>query len=142
MLTTPSRSFRTEAASAGSDAKRTEDRGRRLTVEGVVVAVVTIFGFRVGARPIHDNSMFTHLRTGVDMLRTGGIPRVDHYSFTAAGHPWVVQSWLAEWTYALANQLGGLRLVVLEQGLLTGLLCFLIARLARTGSPLRTAAAA
>src|SRR3954470_12999587 len=131
MLTATRRSFRSEPRILGSDTKRTEGGRRRLTVEGVVIAVVTIFGFRVGARPIHDNSMFTHLRTGFDMLRTGSLPRVDSYSFTAPGHPWVVQSWLAEWTYAAANQIGGLRLVVLEQGLLTGLLCFLIARLAR-----------
>src|SRR6059036_3372344 len=130
MLTT-SRSFRGEAGNAGVDPKRTAAERRRLTIEGVVVAVVTIFGFRIGARPIHDNSMFTHLRTGVDMVRTGGIPRVDHYSFTANGHLWVVQSWLAEWTYGIANQLGGLRLAVLEQGVLTAVLCLLMARLAR-----------
>ena len=30
-----------------------------------------LFGFRLGARPIGDNSTFTHLRTGIDMARTG-----------------------------------------------------------------------
>src|SRR4051794_36290658 len=141
MLTTP-RSFRSEPRIPESDTKRTEGERRRLTVEGVVIAVLTIFGFRIGARPIHDNSMFTHLRTGVDMVRGAGIPGHDPYSFTAAAKPWVVQSWLAEWTYGVAHQLGGFRLVVLEQGLLTALLAFLVVRLARTGSPSRTAAAA
>jgi len=86
--------------------------------------------------------MFTHLRTGVDMVRTGGIPRVDPYSFTAHGRPWVVQSWLAEATYGVLNRVGGLRLVVLEQGVLTAVLALLTARLARAGTPVRTAAAA
>ena len=118
-------------------------RGRRaVTVESLVVVILGIFGFRLGARPINDNSMFTHLRTGVDMVRSGHIPRADQYSWSALGHPWVVQSWLAEWSYGVLQQLGGLRLVVLQQGVLAGLSAFLIARLARTGHFLRTIAAA
>jgi hypothetical protein len=113
----------------------------RVTVESAVVLLLGVFGFRLGARPISDNSMFTHIRTGVDMVTNGSIPRADPYTFTAEGHPWVVQSWLAEWTYGLAEKAGGLRLVLLEQGLLTGLVAFLVARLARTGNPARTAVA-
>src|SRR4051812_30183961 len=81
-------------------------RRMAVTVETIVVAVFAISGFRLGARPIHDNSMFTHLRTGVDMVRSGAIPRVDPYSWTAHGHPWVVQSWLAEWSYGVLERLG------------------------------------
>ena len=84
--------------------------------------------------------MFTHLRSGVDMVRSGAIPRSDPYSFTAHGHPWVVQSWLAEWTYGILEEIGGLRLVVLEQGLLTALVALLVARLARSSSPWRSVA--
>ena len=62
--------------------------------------------------------MLTHLRTGIDMARGLGIPRMDPYSFTAPGHAWVVQSWLPEWTYGWAYRLGGFRLVLLEQALL------------------------
>ena len=110
-------------------------------LEGLFVATFALFGFRLGVRPIGDNSMFTHLRTGIDMVRAGAIPRADPYSFTAGGRPWVVQSWLPEWTYGWAHQLGGYRLVVLEQALLLAGLAWLVLRLARTGSPLRTAAA-
>jgi hypothetical protein len=86
--------------------------------------------------------MFVHLRTGIDIARTGAIPRRDPYSFTAHGHPWVVQSWLPEWTYGWAERLGGLRLVVVEQALMTAVLALLVAMLARAGTPLRTALAA
>ena len=112
-------------------------------LEALFVATFVLFGFRLGARPIGDNSMFTHLRTGIDMVRTGAIPRSDPYSYTAGGTPWVVQSWLPEWTYGWAYKLAGddLRLVVLEQALLLAGLAWLMLRLARTGSPLRTAAA-
>jgi hypothetical protein len=85
--------------------------------------------------------MFTHLRTGAEIVGGRGIPRTDPYSFTAAGRRWVVQSWLPEWTYGWADRLGGFRLVVLEQALLCTLLALLIVRLARAGSPLRTALA-
>jgi hypothetical protein len=110
-------------------------------MESLFMAAVVLFGFRLGARPIGDNSAFTHIRTGVDMARTGAIPRTDPYSFTAAGERWVVQSWLPEWTYGWAYRLGGLKLVVFEQAVLIAVLAWLVVRLARAGSPLRTALA-
>ena len=85
--------------------------------------------------------MLTHLRTGRDIVSRGAIPRVDPYSFTAAGERWVVQSWLPDWTYGVLHRVGDYRLVVLEQSLFTALLAWLIVRLARAGSPLRTALA-
>jgi hypothetical protein len=111
-------------------------------MEALFGAALVLFGFRLGVRPIHDNSMFTHLRTGIDAVAGHGIPRVDPYSFTAAGKPWTVQSWLPEWTYGWAHSLGGYRLVVLEQAVLCAGLAWLIVRLARAGSPLRTTLAA
>ncbi len=110
-------------------------------LDSLYVAALVLFGFRLGVRPITDNSMFTHIRTGVDMVGGRGIPRTDPYSYTAAGHRWVVQSWLPEWTYGWAERLGGFRLVVLEQALLCALLALVIVRLARAGTPLRTALA-
>ncbi len=106
------------------------------------MAVLALLGFRLGVLPIKDNSMFTHLRTGIDMVRGGGIPRVDPYSYTAGGTDWVVQSWLPSWTYGWLHRVGDLRLVVLEQALLMAFLALLVARLARAGSPVRTAASA
>ncbi len=111
------------------------------SLESLFILAVVLFGYRVGGRPIGDNSMLTHLRTGIDMARTGAIPRRDPYSYTALGHDWVVQSWFPEWTYGWAFRLGGMELVVLEQALLVALLVWLVVRLARTGSPLRTALA-
>ena len=111
-------------------------------MEALFTAAVVLFGFRLGARPIGDNSAFTHLRTGIDMARTGAIPRVDPYSYTAAGEHWVVQSWLPEWTYGWAYRLGGFELVVLEQAVLVAFLAWIVVRLARAGSALRTTLAA
>lgn len=105
------------------------------------MATVVLFGFRLGTRPIGDNSAFTHLRTGIDMARTGAIPRTDPYSWTAPNERWIVQSWLPEWTYGWAYRLGGFNLVVLEQAVLLAILAWLVVRLARGGTPLRTALA-
>jgi hypothetical protein len=108
-------------------------------METLFVATFALLGFRLGARPISDNSMFTHLRTGIDIAQGQGIPRVDVYSWPALGTDWVVQSWFAEWIYGLAYRVGKLELVVFEQAVLMAVLASLIASLARTGAPLRTA---
>lgn len=94
---------------------------------------------RLGLRPLGDNSLFIHLRTGLDLVRTGRVPRTDPYSFTAAGDPWVVQSWLASLVYGVAERIGGFSTVRLLHGLLYAVAACLLALLARTGAPLRTA---
>ncbi|MEA2900893.1 MAG: hypothetical protein QOH36_780 [Actinomycetota bacterium] len=120
-------------------AERVKGRLPSPRLESLFIATFVLFGFRLGVRAISDNSMFTHIRTGMDMVAGLGIPRADPYTYTAPGHEWVVQSWLPEWTYGWAQRLGGFRLVVLEQALLIALLAWLVVRLVRAGSPLRTA---
>jgi hypothetical protein len=115
-------------------------RLRSPNLESLFVAVLVLLGFRIGVLPIGDNSMFTHLRTGIDMVSGEGIPRSDPYSYTAAGTDWVVQSWLPEWTYGWLYRIADMRLVVLQQAVIVALLAWLVARLARAGSPIRTAA--
>ncbi|HEV7720953.1 MAG TPA: hypothetical protein VGO60_06700 [Iamia sp.] len=86
---------------------------------GVLGAVAALMGLLTGIARVHDNSFLTHLATGRLILDGGGIPRVDPYSFTAHGDPWVVQSWLASVIYAAVDDVagfGGIRL-------LNGLLC-------------------
>jgi hypothetical protein len=116
-------------------------RLRPPSVESLVVATLALAGFTLGARPIGDNSMFVHVRTGMDIAAGRGIPRVDPYSFTAPGARWVVQSWLPEAFYGWGERLGGGGLLVVEQAVLMGVLAWLIARLARTGSAVHTVAA-
>jgi len=125
-------------------------RRSTLSIETLVVMTLGVFGFRVGIRAISDNSAFVHLRTGIEMWRTGHVPTVDPYSFTAHGQPWVVQSWFASLVYGAAYHLGGflfgssgqLHLELILEGVLMGLLAVLIARLARTGVAVRTMASA
>ncbi len=100
-----------------------------------------VAGARIGLRPVSDNSTLVHLRTGLQLLKTGHVPTADPYSFTAPGHPWVVQSWLASLVYATAFRLAGQAFTVV-QGALTAATATVVALAARSTSAWRSAAAA
>lgn len=53
-----------------------------------------------------------HLKIGQIIFDTASIPKIDLFSFTAAGKPFIVQNWLAECAYYLAYRLGGFSLVI------------------------------
>jgi len=59
---------------------------------------------------------YWHLRTGADILRTGSVPRVDSYSFTAAGWPWRNHEWLWEPFAYGCFRVGGMALLSLGGG--------------------------
>lgn len=114
------------------------ERRFRLSLEHVVIAAVTVVGIAATSGRIADNSTFVHLRSGMDILSSGHIPRHDPYSFTAVGQTWVVQSWFAVITYAIAHELGGYKLFILEQMVLSGAIAFMMAVLCRAGTMTRT----
>lgn len=72
----------------------------------VFTLVFALAGWRTGLGRLSDNSFFWHLQTGRRILEEW-VPRHDPYSFTAAGAPWVVQSWLAEALYAVIDRAVG-----------------------------------
>src|SRR5690606_40871579 len=81
-------------------------RGWPPSLAGVLGLAVAVWGLLIGIAPLVDNSFLTHLATG-RLILDQGIPTSDPYSFTAQGHPWVVQSWLASLLYGLAAELWG-----------------------------------
>ncbi|MBA2608906.1 MAG: hypothetical protein H0U92_08215, partial [Actinobacteria bacterium] len=129
-------------AEAASDAP-----GRRWspTLDQLIGATFALLGARLGARPIGDNSAFTHWRTGIDMVSNGlipAIPRSDPYTFTARHHAWTVQSWLASFVVGWVDRLGGHNAVIAFAALTMGALAWFVATLARTGRSQTTALAA
>ena len=77
----------------------------------VLFVFLEIFLFGVSRET--DIDFWWHLRTGEMIAQTGAVPRVDPFSFTAAGRPWVVHEWLWELlAYALYSR-GGYRLLAL-----------------------------
>ena len=101
---------------------------------GVVLGwLVILMGATVGAKQLSDNSYLTHLTTGRLILK-GHLPTTDPYTFSAHGHPWVVQSWLASLLYALTDKVGhgmGSRIMI---SLLCAILAGLLWRLSRPAS--------
>jgi len=74
-------------------------------VSAAVGAGFVVWGAAVGLVRLHDNSFLTHVATG-RLIVAHGVPHTDPYSFTALGHPWVVESWLASVLYAEVGRLG------------------------------------
>ena len=87
------------------------------SLAGLVGSVIVLAGLFIGLSPLDDNSFFTHLATGRLILDGHSVPTHDPYSFTAPGHAWVVQSWLASVLYAGAERVAGAAGVVLLVGL-------------------------
>ena len=68
--------------------------------------------------PIPVLDFWWHLKMGEVMAATRSIPRIDLFSFTAAGHPYVLQNWLAELSYYGMYKIGGLSLIAFVNSLL------------------------
>ncbi|MEP6659910.1 MAG: hypothetical protein ABJD24_08345 [Acidimicrobiales bacterium] len=103
-------------------------RRRTLTWGTLIAVALAVWGWRIGLRPLGDNSFLTHLETGRRIL-DHGIPRRDPYTFTAPGTPWVVQSWLASAWYGVLDRVGGWRALQLFTGAVTLALSMIIWRL-------------
>src|SRR5262245_47678145 len=73
----------------------------------VFALICKVFMFRL---PVLD--FWWHLKMGEVIATTRSIPRVDSFSFTAAGRPFVVQNWLAELIFYGTYTIGGAPLIV------------------------------
>ncbi len=81
------------------------------------------------------------IRAGAGIIDTGAIPRVDTWTFTAAGLPWVNQQWGSEVVFALVYRIGGWTgLVLLRAALVAIIFGSIYAICRRRGLPVRTAA--
>lgn len=65
-----------------------------ISFERLSVALLFIALIGLAAVSPPQNDTFWALRAGADIWRTGAVPRVDHYSFTAVGAPWPDHEWL------------------------------------------------
>ena len=93
------------------------ERLRRGVGFGDMALVLLFVGFAARALTMSASAdTYWHLRTGADIVRTGSVPRVDAYSFTAAGWPWRNHEWLWDpFSYA-CFRLGGMPLLTLAGG--------------------------
>jgi hypothetical protein len=101
------------------------------SLSALVGGVVAFIGLLIGLGPLDDNSYLTHLATGRIIWDTHHIPHHDPYSFTAFGHPWVVQSWLASVIYGAADKVWGAPGVLMVVAVVSTLLAALVWTLTR-----------
>src|SRR5881397_94411 len=76
---------------------------------GVPIVLVCSFGFLLKLRLV---DFWWHLKAGEIIVTTRSIPKTDLFSFTAAGHHFILQNWFVEVIYYLTYRAGGLALLV------------------------------
>jgi hypothetical protein len=81
--------------------------GQFFSFPAVIAALLIVLTFFTVRGRFNDPDLWWHLKTGEIIWNTHSIPRVDAFSFTASGHPWVAQEWLSELTIYAAYKLGG-----------------------------------
>lgn len=95
---------------------------------------------------LNDPDTFWHIAVGQWIIDHGALPRVDIYSFTRAGEPWISTSWLAQIAfakaYAWAGWSGAVVLAALASAVTFALLaCYLGSRIGETYAVLVAVAA-
>ncbi len=90
----------------------------RLSVRRFFVLLLLLGLLAMTLRPVADPDFWWHLRSGQQIVETGGIPRTDPFSFTYAGRPWIAHEWLSEVILFGLYQWGGLPLLILTFGLI------------------------
>lgn len=101
---------------------------------GVFLSIWLVLTLASRAWHFGDPGSLWHIVVGQRLLESGTLPRVDPFSFTCAGQPWIAQWWLAEATLAVLHRWGGLDTVALATTtLLAGFFAWIAARLYRNG---------
>src|ERR1700730_5102109 len=70
---------------------------------------------------LFDGDVGWHIRTGASILQSGAVPVRDLFSFSRPDQPWFAWEWLADVTFALLHDWGGLTAVA---GFTAVVLCF------------------
>ncbi len=115
-----------------------------MRVSPLAVVLAAAFGALITLQPVSDSDLFWHVETGRRTL-AGELPRVDLFSWTAAGVPVFTDQWLGDLLLAAANALGDWRGVLALRVLaVAGLVLVIVdtAMAARPGRPIVAIAAA
>jgi hypothetical protein len=84
------------------------ERERRL-----LLASLLVLAFLLGCFPMADFDVWWHLRAGQLVLAGGHLPRVDDWTYTNPGKPWIDLYWLFQVVIAALYRLGGSSALVL-----------------------------
>ena len=76
--------------------------------DGCLIVLFLILTFLLGAFPLKDADIYWHLRTGDRIRQTGQVPRVDIFTFSSAGRPWIDLHWLFQVGVSWVREQGGI----------------------------------
>ena len=101
------------------------------TLKRIFEVYVFVFAFLFASRPLSDGDFWWHLKTGEYIVRNFSIPRIDFYSFTVPGKPWVAHEWLSEVIFYLVYSRGGFNTLIFIFTVLTVLAFWIVFRRTR-----------
>ena len=107
-------------------------RGKLLKLlSAIVVALALSFPFLLALAKISESDTFWHLKTGEWIVSHGAIPRVDPFSATVNGKPWLDWEWLFQVGIYVLYAWAGFKALVVGKAVivfLTGVVLFLACR--------------
>src|SRR5215217_5759798 len=98
------------------------------TLKRIFEVYVFVFAFLFASRPLSDGDFWWHLKTGEYIVRNFSIPRIDFYSFTVSGKPWVAHEWLSEVIFYLVYSRAGFNTLIFIFTVLTVLAFWMVFR--------------
>lgn len=101
----------------------------------VLIAFFLALSFLLGVFELKDTDFYWHLRTGDLIRRFGEIPRVDFYTFTRAGTPWIDLHWIFQVGISWIFERGGVPALTLAKCLITCLALLLLITARRSNWP-------
>ncbi|AMV39760.1 tetratricopeptide repeat protein [Planctomyces sp. SH-PL62] len=87
--------------------------------DAVLIGFFLALGFLLGVFRLKDTDFYWHLRTGDLIRKWGEIPRVDFYTFTRAGSPWIDLHWIFQVCISWVHEQGGVPALTLAKCLVT-----------------------
>ncbi|MFO0888633.1 MAG: hypothetical protein U0790_05730 [Isosphaeraceae bacterium] len=105
-------------------------------IDASLVGLFLALTFLLGIFPLKDADFHWHLRTGDLIRKTGQVPRVDFYTFTCQGKPWIDLHWIFQVGISWINQHAGVPGLVLAKAVITCAAVFLLITARRRSWPI------
>jgi hypothetical protein len=123
------------AAARGGNRSESTPAGLRV-IDGTLLLLFLALTFLLGIFPLKDADIYWHLRTGDLIRKTGAIPRVDFYTFTRQGTPWIDLHWMFQVGVSWLREHGGAPSLTLAKAVITCLAVFFLATSRRRSWPI------
>ncbi|HET9492006.1 MAG TPA: tetratricopeptide repeat protein [Methylomirabilota bacterium] len=103
------------------------DGGRAVEVAGKLCACLLVAAaFALGITKIEDSDAWTHLALGREIIRHGGFPPHEPFTFPSAGMPFYNMEWLFQIVLYLGYATGGVGAVILVKAALAALVLLIL----------------